>query len=1029
LISASANVNNRNVNNNNHVIKHNERCGTCTNMIVGNDYVICKNCALDFHFTCANIYSDDNIDSWICDHCFFKICNNELPFRDQFIDFRCSLSKGFKIGHLNIQSLRNKVDHIRILLDDNNIDMLCVAETWLKSNVSNGEVHIGGYNMIRTDRPDGVNHGGILCYIKEGIVFTEKSDLQPPTCNVEAIWMELKLPFTKPILLGTVYRKPSSHADYLDELDSLFQNNTSLYDDVIIVGDFNLDVSKTNYARKVKKLSTPSNLKQLITDYTRITETTKSILDLAFVSKPDKVSCSGSHALGLSDHNLIYVIRKNKKVHVEPKTIKSRSFKNFNENDFVDTIKKAKWDNVMKCNNVDDACQTFQSIFDNICNSNCPVTEKRVKGSFPDWITSDFIKLSKDRDYYFAKAQKSNNSEDWIKARQLRNKVNKLNKTLKRNYCSNAINDNVHNSKKLWSTIKKLLPKNVSNTTNVKTQDGLTCNDKATANQFNTYFTSIGNSLASNFQHSSNIDNLIEVENNNQFGFDVVTPDFIFDQICQFSNNKSSGFDDTCIKLLKLSAPIICHPLAYICNLSIITSTFPSMWKKAKVTPIYKDGNRDEVSNYRPISVLPILSKILERAVHNQLYDYLVCNNILSPCQSGFRSNHSTNTTLLDVTDYILNNMNDGNVIGAIFLDLKKAFDTVDHDLLLKKMFSYGITGMPLNWFKSYLTGRSQAVKVNSAISDFNDINIGIPQGSILGPLLFIIFVNSLPDSVDCKCVMYADDTTLLVSSPDPMTLQNKLKNNLDKIATWFESNKLTLNIKKTKLMLFGSNYNLSKFKDITLMYKNDNIEIVDKFKYLGVIFDPNLSWSTHVDYVSSNVSKRIGVIGRIKNYLPQKTTNMLAKALVFPHFDYCSSVWSNFTAYHHHELQVLQNRLARMLLHADIRTPIDKMMVDLEWMKLNCRWDKQLLTITFKCLKKIAPSYISSVFTFTHSVHTKGTRSQTYNALVTPSWNNSSGKRTFHYRASVLWNNLPQNIRSEIDSLSLHAFKNAIVK
>jgi len=336
---------------------------------------------------------------------------------------------------------------------------------------------------------------------------------------------------------------------------------------------------------------------------------------------------------------------------------------------------------------------------------------------------------------------------------------------------------------------------------------------------------------------------------------------------------------------------------------------------------------------------------------------------------------------------------------------------------------------MPLNWFKSYLTGRSQAVKVNSAISDFNDINIGIPQGSILGPLLFIIFVNSLPDSVDCKCVMYADDTTLLVSSPDPMTLQNKLKNNLDKIATWFESNKLTLNIKKTKLMLFGSNYNLSKFKDITLMYKNDNIEIVDKFKYLGVIFDPNLSWSTHVDYVSSNVSKRIGVIGRIKNYLPQKTTNMLAKALVFPHFDYCSSVWSNFTAYHHHELQVLQNRLARMLLHADIRTPIDKMMVDLEWMKLNCRWDKQLLTITFKCLKKIAPSYISSVFTFTHSVHTKGTRSQTYNALVTPSWNNSSGKRTFHYRASVLWNNLPQTIRSEIDSLSLPTLKNVIVK
>ena len=213
----------------------------------------------------------------------------------------------------------------------------------------------------------------------------------------------------------------------------------------------------------------------------------------------------------------------------------------------------------------------------------------------------------------------------------------------------------------------------------------------------------------------------------------------------------------------------------------MFTSTFPSEWKKAKTTPIYKDGDKSDVSNCRPISVLPILSKILKRAVHDQLYNYLTCNNIINRCHSGYRRNHSTNTALLDVTDHILKNANDGKATASIFLDLKKAFDTVSHEMLIKKLNSYGIRESALQWFKSYLNDRSQAVNVNSTLLDFKSINIGVPQGSIIGPLLFIIFVNSLPESVktSCKCVMYADDTTLLLSSSDPNILQKDLDLNL----------------------------------------------------------------------------------------------------------------------------------------------------------------------------------------------------------------------------------------------------------
>ena len=228
--------------------------------------------------------------------------------------------------------------------------------------------------------------------------------------------------------------------------------------------------------------------------------------------------------------------------------------------------------------------------------------------------------------------------------------------------------------------------------------------------------------------------------------------------------------------------------------------------------------------------------------------------------------------------------------------------------MFIKKLNSYGIKESALQWFKSYLRDRSQAVNVNSTLSDFKSINIGVPQGSILGPLLFIIFVNSLPESVNtsCKCVMYTDDTTLLLSSSDPNILQKDLDLNLNRIASWFQTNNLTLNIKKTKLMLFGTKQSLCKFKDISLIYEGVMIERVEKFKYLGVLFDPQLSWDDHVNYLSSNISKRIGVICRVKYYLPSKTVNMLAQALVFPHFDYCSSVWSNISLHLINELQIL---------------------------------------------------------------------------------------------------------------------------
>ena len=805
-----------------------------------------------------------------------------------------------------------------------------------------------------------------------------------------------------------------------------------------ILGDFNLDIAKNCNLRKVNRLAANSNMKQIISDYTRITEKSKSKIDLIFVSRSEYVVSSGSCAVGLSDHNMVYAIRKCNQPKVAPKTSKSRCFKKFNEVEFINTIKNIDWNQICSIDDVNDAVNQWQTLFNKACNKHAPFKEKRIKGHLPPWINSEFLKLSKDRDYHFAKAHKTNNQEDWSKAKYLRNKVNNMRYYLKKNYCNDAIVDNMNDSKKLWKTIKKIVPsssKTSSGPTSILSKDDkciqATTDSKNMANEFNKYFTSIGNELGSKF-NESNIKcpcNSVCSEqycSTNKFKFNVISADFVLDQIYNMPNGKSPGLDTYNVRLLKLAAPFIAKCLTHICNLSLCKSTFPEEWKQAKVTPIFKSGDKTDVGNYRPISVLPIVSKIIERAVHDQLYVYLSNAGLLSNAQSGFRKNHSTSTILLDVQDYILKNMDDGYVTGVIFLDLKKAFDTVNHDILIKKLKQHGVDNNELSWFQSYLNNRSQTVSVNSTLSDFESINIGIPQGSILGPLLFILFVNCLPQAVDTKCktVMYADDTSLLCKAKNINDLKVQLESCMDSVADWFKANKLTLNVDKTKFMIFGSNVMLERFQDMQLMYGNNIIERVDEFKYLGVKFDSNLSWSAHVDYLCKNISKRIGIIRRVKHFLPLETIVLLSNALVLQQFDYGSTVWSNFSSEFHSKLQVLHNNLARTILSADIRTPISDLMGALKWIKLDGRWYNQLLLIVYKCLQNLSPEYLSSQFEFVHNSHTHVTRNHSSNTLIVPKFRSNSGMRTFHVRVAYAWNSLPPEIRLDMESMSINQFK-----
>ena len=316
------------------------------------------------------------------------------------------------------------------------------------------ELKINNYSICRLDRQNGKSHGGgIICYIKDGVSFRQNTDLHDN--DSEILWVEVNLPKTKPILVGAVYRPPSSSVDYVEKVDTIFQKCNSLYDDVYILGDFNLDISKNCNSRKVRSLAENSHMRQLINECTRITDKSRTIIDLIFVSRPELVVSSGVHSLGLSDHSLIYVVRKHKQIKLPPRTVKSRSFKQFNDMEFISTIQDIDWDQVSCIDSVDDALTKWQTLFIEACDKHAPFKEKRIKGHLPEWVNDDFLKLSKDRDYYYAKAHKTNNQEGWKKAKSLRNKVNNMRFYLKKNYCKDAISKNMHNSKNLWKTIKK----------------------------------------------------------------------------------------------------------------------------------------------------------------------------------------------------------------------------------------------------------------------------------------------------------------------------------------------------------------------------------------------------------------------------------------------------------------------------------------------------------------------------------------------------------------------------------------------
>ena len=419
------------------------------------------------------------------------------------------------------------------------------------------------------------------------------------------------------------------------------------------------------------------------------------------------------------------------------------------------------------------------------------------------------------------------------------------------------------------------------------------------------------------------------------------------------------------------------------------------------------------MNNYRPISLLCVMSKILEKHVYNNVISYFNRNKLLVDNQSGSRSNHSCQTGLTKLVNSWYNSMNAGEVIGCVTIDMRKAFDLVNIDILLKKLKVYGFSDGSILWFKSYLKGRFQQVVVNDVVSESCPIEYGIPQGSILGILLFLIHINDFPLHVDNSSVdLYVDDTTLYCSKVTVNDVTSSINKDLEDVSTWCDMNRLIVNEKKSKTSLICSSQKRTRLDidSYNIVFNNDIIEYNQTQKILGVHIDDNLSWKNHVDYTCTKISRLIGLLNRLKYYVSKKVLVMFYNVHVIPIIDFCLNVWGHAADSHMHRLQVLQNRAGRIILGVDFDTSIRLIHSDLCWLTIRQRLFYQTCTLMYKVFNGGAPSYLN---TFEYTDSTYSLRSISTENLLVPRPKMESFRNSFSYSGAYAWNQLPSNIKN----------------
>ena len=434
---------------------------------------------------------------------------------------------------------------------------------------------------------------------------------------------------------------------------------------------------------------------------------------------------------------------------------------------------------------------------------------------------------------------------------------------------------------------------------------------------------------------------------------------------------------------------------------------FPDILKLAKVTPLHKKDSKLDFLNYRPISLLSVFSKIYEKLIYTRIYDYLTKNNFIYKKQFGFRSNYSTNHALISITEYIRECLDSGNYVCGVFVDLEKAFDTVNHKILCEKLNHYGLRGNINNLIQSYLTNRNQYVSLNGFDSEINNLNIGVPQGSSLGPLLFLIYINDFRLCLnETSSGHFADDTFVMYSNKKLKTIETVVNTELKQVSKWLKLNKLSLNSDKTNLIFFHSKQRILNYDGISIKFDNKRLVPVDNIKYLGMYFDKHLSWDYHIQQLSKKLSRANGIISKLRHNAPIQTCLQVYYAIFYSHLIYGCNIWGLSTIENLNKIEVLQKKCIRLMTFSDFNSHTNNLFLDLKLLKVSDVIKFQQLRLVYDFYNNVLPIDLQNLFLFNSDIHNYQLISIYKNLLHIPRiMTTTYGIKSLKYHCAELWN------------------------
>ena len=983
---------------------------------------------------------------------------------EQFSSYASSHTDNLSVLTLNCQSLNAKFDTILLIIEmlaresKFNFKLICLQETWHKDSDEATLFTLPNYHKPFDLPASCSKHGGLICYVHNSLD-AELVHTYSGFTWYEGLFVRITGNNISPTLIGNFYRPPRRNnnnnvvQDFITEFSPVWNTIKQSKDDIIITGDFNIDLLKINEREKYANfldLMLEKGLFPKIMFPTRFARKSASLIDQIYIRNKDHSSSqSGILLTPTSDHLGCFTIIDKKITRVKnPKHVTVTDFSSNALNNFSMAVKNINFMGLLDRNLFTNPNETYHIIereINKVKSKHLPtktVKFNKYKHKKSPWITTDILNSIKYRDKLYSKLRKCNpDSQDYdIKKQSLTNYnkyLNKLIKNAKVSYYDNEFSKHANDIKNTWATINKIIHrkrKTNNSPSHILSNNKKINNSREIVDTLNEYFSSIGGSLASQIkQPQKRYSDYLKQNITSSFSFDSVNSDDVLKILNKMKAKTSSDADGMSMILLKLIKEDLADPIALLINQSLASGIFPTKFKLAKVLPLMKKPNNYGIENFRPISLLNTVSKVLEKCVFNQVYNYFDYNKLFFVSQYGYRKCHSTENACLELIDRISHQLDSKQTPICLFLDLSKAFDTLDHNILLSKLQYYGLTDTPLKWFSSYLSERQQYVELDGLKSSTAPINTGVPQGSILGPLLFIIYINDINNASKIfNASLYADDTSLntVISAFDidrNNTISKKINDELSLINEWLASNKLSLNVAKTKFMLFRfpqkSKVSMPKLE---LQINGTSIEQVRTFDFLGLVINDTLSWKDHVNKISLKITKVIAVMRKIKHLVNSSILLKIYNSLILSRIHYGILCWG----YEHKRIFTLQKKAIRVICKSRYNAHTDPLYKSLNLLKVKDIFVMQSVKFYYNHTHNNLPGYFNNMFSSTNQFHNYPTRN--CQNIHIPRTRRHKTSKSLRYTTPRIVNNLPDAVRNKIQSYSfptvkLHAKKHLL--